>query len=114
MSQELARDRLEKLLAMLGRQPDDPFLLYALAMEYKKLGEHSLAIEYFNRTIEADSNCCYAYYHRGQVQELAGQIEQARLSYRQGIQAAGRAGDEHARAELESALQLLEQAMRLG
>jgi len=108
MSKEPASDRLGQLLAMLGRQPNDRFLLYAVAMEYKKLGENSLAIEYFNRTIEADCNYCYAYYQRGQVQQLAGQIEQARLSYRQGIQAAARAGDEHARAELESALQLIE------
>src|SRR5262249_10778029 len=61
-------DKLQQLFKMLDRQPRDAFLLYGLGMEYKKLGDPSKAIEYFDKVIEVDPNYCYAYYQKGQVQ----------------------------------------------
>lgn len=93
---------------MLSKQPRDAFLLYALGMEHKKLGNAHKAIEFYSRTIEVDPNYCYAYYQRGQTFEQKGDAASARQSYNDGIAAAVRANDDHARSELETALQMLE------
>ena len=101
-------DRLSKLHAMLQQQPNDPFLLYGTAMEYKKLDDAETAMTYLDRTLAADPNYCYAYYQKGLVKESTGDVDGAKAAYRAGIEAARRNGDEHARGELESALKLLE------
>jgi tetratricopeptide (TPR) repeat protein len=104
---EVTSDKLQQLFKLLQREPNDTFLLYGLGMEYRKLGAPEKAIEFFDRVIATDPGYCYAYYQRGQVYERAGQIEQARRSYRDGIAAAGRAGDAHAQGELEAALEAI-------
>ena len=101
-------DKLQKLQQMLGKQPRDAFLLYGLGMEYKKLEDYPRAIEHFDRVIAVDPNYCYAYFQRGQVYELLGQSEAAKQSYRAGIAAAERAGDAHAKEELQAALDMIE------
>ncbi|MGH7175896.1 MAG: hypothetical protein ACREJC_00820 [Tepidisphaeraceae bacterium] len=101
-------DRLSQLQQMLERTPDDAFLLYGIAMEHKKLGATEDALRFLKRTIEADPNYCYAYYQRGQLFAQIGDRESARRCYHHGIEAAGRAGDAHAREELQAALDLLE------
>ena len=57
--------------------------------------------------ITADPNYCYAYFQRGQVYEMTGDLDAARQSYDEGIAAAAR-GDAHAQSEIEGALQMLE------
>jgi len=103
----MIEEKLPKLLAMLQTRPNDSFLLYAVAMEYKKRGEQAAAIDWFSRAIDVDPNYCYAYYQRGQVQEQSGEMALARQSYEAGIDAARRMNDEHARSELETALSML-------
>ena len=99
--------RLAQLEQMLNKSPDDPFLLYGIAMEHKKAGDTARAIEFFDRTIAVDPGYCYAFYQRGQVLEQAGDEDAARRAYRAGIEAAVKKGDAHARSELEAALDLL-------
>jgi len=100
-------DKLPKLQAMLEKQPNDPFLLYGIALEHKKLNEPEKAILFLDRCIAADPNYCYAYFQRGQISEMTGDIEAARQSYEDGIVAAKRAKDAHAQSEIEGALQML-------
>lgn len=97
-------ERFQKLQQMLQRQPNDPFLLYGIAMEYKKANDAPNALDYLDRTIAVDPNYCYAYYQKGQVQEMTGDVEAAKASYRAGIDAANRINEAHARGELEAAL----------
>jgi tetratricopeptide (TPR) repeat protein len=100
--------RLQQLQKMLDRAPADPFLLYGTALEYKKADEPQRALEYLDRTIQADAGYCYAYFQRGQVHEQLGDIASAKQAYRDGIEAAVRKGDSHARSELEGALSVIE------
>jgi Tfp pilus assembly protein PilF len=100
-------DRMRHLQQMLQRQPDDPFLLYGVAMEHKKEGDAVAALDYLRRVTKKDPNYCYAYYHRGLVHESPGDPDAARTAYQEGIEAADRAGDAHARGELEAALEML-------
>ena len=102
-----ASQRLRQLLQMLERQPNDPFLLYGVAMEHKKVGHAAHALEYFDQVLRHDPNYCYAYYQRAQVEESNGDEAAARRTLREGLDAAARCGDEHARQEIEAALALL-------
>ena len=103
-----ATPRMRQLLQMLQRQPDDPFLLYGVAMEHKKAGEPARALEYFGHVLRRDPNYCYAYFQRAQVHESLGDVEAAKRSLREGVDAARRSGDAHALSEIEAALALLE------
>ena len=99
--------RLQQLMKMLEREPNDAFLLYGVAMEHKKAERSAEAIEYLRRTITADATYCYAFYQLGQVYEQEGQVADAKKSYEEGISAAIRKGDAHAKSELETALSML-------
>jgi Flp pilus assembly protein TadD len=106
--QQAPGPRLQQLQKMLEREPNDTFLLYGLALEHKKLNDPSAAIEHLNRVIQLDPGYCYAYHQRGLILESLGETESAKRSYRQGIEAAIKKGDDHARGEMEGALSMLE------
>ena len=101
-------DRMRQLQQMLQREPNDTFLLYGIALEYKKAGDNKQAIEYLDRVIQLDSGYCYAYHQRGLAYETESDLESAKRSYREGIEAARKKGDEHARQEIEAALMMIE------
>ncbi|MGE5612442.1 MAG: tetratricopeptide repeat protein [Bacillota bacterium] len=99
--------RMQKLQEMLQRQPDDLFLLYALAMEHRKVGNLAEALQYLTRVMEKEPGYCAAYQQAGQIHEQAGNVESARQAYVAGIAAADRAGDRHAKQEMEEALHVI-------
>src|SRR2546421_3123546 len=101
-------DRLEKLKAMLAKQPNDAFLLYGVAMELKKAGESQTALEYLDRVTAVDPGYCYAYHQKGLIHEAYGDAEAAKRSYREGIEAANRVGDAHAKEEIAAALSMIQ------
>jgi Flp pilus assembly protein TadD len=101
-------DRLAKLQSMLEKSPSDTFLLYGIALEHKKQGDLSKAVELLSRVIEIDKGYCYAYHQRGLAYEAMGDVDAAKRSYRDGIQAAQDKGDSHAAGEITGALELLE------
>lgn len=94
-------------MKMLEREPNDPFLLYGAAMEHKKAGRHELAVEFLDKTIAADPLYCYAFYQLGQVRDNLGDVAGAKDAYTDGIAAAVKKGDAHAKSELEAALMML-------
>lgn len=92
---------------MAEREPNDPFVWYGLALEYKKAGQDEQAISHLDRTLQIDRLYCYAYYQKGQILESQEKHEAAREVYQKGISAAKEKGDEHARSELAGALAML-------
>ncbi len=100
--------RLEQLQKMLAREPNDTFLLYGIAMEHKKTGDEKTALEMLEKVIQLDPGHGYAWYQRGQILEMSGDSPAARQAYTDGITAATKSGDAHARSELEGALSMLE------
>ena len=98
---------LEKLTALLDREPDDPFLRYSVAMEHKKAGRVDEAAAWFDKTLEVDPAYCYAHYHKAQALEDDGREDQARAAYEAGIAAAKEHGDAKALGELQAALDIL-------
>jgi len=100
--------RMKQLQQMLEKQPRDAFLLYGMALELKKAQDLQKALEYLHRVIEVDPGYGYAFYQMGQIHEQRGEVDSAKQSYRDGIEAAGRSGDSHAQSELQTALTMLE------
>lgn len=98
-------NRLEKLLGMLQKSPDDAFLLYGAALEYKRSNHLEEAAAYLKRALEVDPKSSYAYHQLGLVQQMLGDPESARRTLRQGVEAATAAGDGHARDNLVAALE---------
>ncbi|HEX8340037.1 MAG TPA: hypothetical protein VF624_03935 [Tepidisphaeraceae bacterium] len=100
--------RMQQLHQLLSKTPDDPFLLYGIALEHKKAGEPQQAVEFLNKTIAVDAGYCYAYYQKGQIYESIDDYDAARGAYQAGLAAAKTAGDAHAASEIEAALEALD------
>ena len=92
---------------MVAQNPNDPFLRYGLAMEYRNGGDLEASISEFRLLIEANPDYAAAYQHGAQVLVHLGRTEEARSVYRAGIAVAARKGDRHARDEMQAALDLL-------
>jgi Tfp pilus assembly protein PilF len=101
-------DRMRQLQTMLQKEPNDTFLLYGLALEYKKSNDAAHAIEFLDRVLKLDAGYCYAYHQKGLAYESLGDVEAAKRTYREGMDAARKKGDEHARQEIEAALTMIE------
>jgi tetratricopeptide (TPR) repeat protein len=101
-------ERMEKLRAMLEKDGGDPFLLFAMGMEHKKLRQTAEAVDWFRKTLAKDPGYCVAYHQAALAYEDAGEIEQAKQLYREGIAVARKKGDEHAAGEMEAALSMIE------
>lgn len=99
--------RLEQLQAFLSEEPNDPFLKYAIATEYKSMNDLEKALETFQSLIEAHPDYVPTYYHLGKVLEELNRNEEAVRVYEKGIQVAMQMKDHHAARELREALQQL-------
>lgn len=95
---------LEELRQLLAREPNDPFLLYALAQEHARRGEHDLAVEFYDRCLTVDPHYCYAYFHKARSLQSLEQHAQACQVLEAGIAAAREAGDAQARDEMSEYL----------
>lgn len=103
----MATTRLEILKNMVAQNPQESFLRYGLAMEYRNTGDLDAALAEFAALIAASPDYVAAYFHGGQTLERAGRPDEARTMYRNGIEASLRTGDVHARGELQAALDML-------
>lgn len=88
---------------MLEEQPDDLFLLYALAMEYRGSGQYTEAIQQFEKIILKDASYIPAYYQLGQ---LLGEQDESRAIhlFEMGMGLAKAKGDLKTANEFRSAL----------
>lgn len=101
-------ERLLQLEKMLAKEPNDTFLLYGIALEFKKADHPHRAIEFLKRVIALDGGYCYAYHQMGLIHESMDDLDAARQAYRAGVEAARRKGDGHALGEIEAALSMIE------
>jgi tetratricopeptide (TPR) repeat protein len=96
--------RIDILKQLLEQNPTSTFARYGLAMEYIKAGELETAVAEFKTIAAADPGYSAAYFHGGQTLEKMGRLSEARGFYREGIAATR---DEHARSEMQAALESL-------
>jgi Tfp pilus assembly protein PilF len=99
--------RIDTLKDFLKQNAADSFSRYALALEYVKLGQNDEALREFETVQKNDPGYVATYYQLGQLYQKLGKRHEAEKTFRTGIMAAGKAGDEHTRSELEAALDAL-------
>lgn len=97
-------ERIEKLKQMLAATPGDCFIMHALGLEHIKINEVANAIRYFEQVISTDENYTGTYYHLAKAYEKVNEEAKAITMYEKGIAVAIRQKDNHARNELQMAL----------
>ena len=95
--------RLDQLFDLLKAQPNEPFLLFAIAKEYEKASDNDKALEFYLNLKETTPQYVGTYYHLGKLYERLQQPEMAFLTYKKGMEIAKQEGDMHAYSELSGA-----------
>lgn len=101
--------RIPQLLSLLGDEPEDVFLNYALGIEYMSHPEtHSGALSQFKKVLELDPEYLAVYYQLGKLCEDMGQNAEAIDYYRLGLEKAKTQKNNKAINEFGEALFMLE------
>ena len=103
----MSSNRLEILKSMVEQDPGNAFVRFGLAMEYRNGGDLEAAAREFAALRGADPDYAPAYFHGGQTLEKLGRMDEARAVYEQGVEVTARKGDQHARSEMQAALDML-------
>ncbi len=98
------KTRREILEGFVSANPDDAFARYGLALECARLGDDSAATEHFQQLLAANPNYVAAYFQFGQLLARLGRTAEARATLAAGVAVAHKAGDAHARDEMQAAL----------
>ena len=101
-------DRLATLMSLLEKDPEDAFCLYGIAQEHAGRGEHEVAITWYEKAARADPDDGYIHYHRARSLQELGRLSEATAAIQDGMAAAARSGDDHARSELAGLLETLQ------
>jgi tetratricopeptide (TPR) repeat protein len=101
------KSRREMLEQFLVQKPDDAFARYGLALECVKQGDDEAASEHFRKLLEAHPAYVAGYFQFGQLLARIGKVEKAKKLLSDGVVVAQKAGDMHARDEMQAALTLL-------
>ncbi|WP_375417429.1 tetratricopeptide repeat protein [uncultured Hymenobacter sp.] len=95
--------RLQQLLDFYEADPNDAFIIYALATEYRE-NEPDRAWDYYQKLLQEHPDYVGTYYHAGKLLEQFGKPDEAEKVYREGLKVSRRAGQLHAASELQQAL----------
>jgi len=93
-------ERITRLMSMLEDDPNDSFVHFAIAMEYKSNDHIEKAIEKFEELRVKDSDYVGLYYHLGKCYEELDDDVKAMGIYNTGIKIAENLNDHHAKSEL--------------
>ena len=99
--------RLDALDQMIDKGNEDPFVWYARAMEFRSLGQPTDALKSYEEIAARFPNYVPTYLMAGQVAMELDHVEDAKRWFEKGMSVAHKAGDNHAHAELSTALQSL-------
>jgi len=94
---------IEQLLTFKEENPDDPFILYALAMEYKKNKVYQSAEKYYQILVDKHPQYGGTYYHYAQLLETIGEVTRANSIYEKGLSILKENKDSHLYNELGQA-----------
>lgn len=94
--------RIQQLLEFLEEEPENPFNLYALALEYQKHDPQQVAY-YFDILLEKHRDYLPTYYHAADFFAQQNEIAKAKKIYEEGIKLATAKHDSHALRELQNA-----------
>lgn len=99
--------RIEKLKDMLQENPADPFLIYALATEFKTQAPDK-ALTYFEKLLNDHEDYAAAYYHAAQLYLSFEKITEAEAVFKKGLKVLESADEPLLLRELRSAYEQFE------
>jgi predicted Zn-dependent protease len=99
--------RLDAFRRMVAERPEEPFARYSLAMALRAVGRLEEGAGELAELARRRPEYVPTYLMHGQVLEALGRGADAERAYEEGIAAAGRARNDHARGELARALEAL-------
>lgn len=100
--------RLEQLELLASKDPGDPFIQYAIALEYVSSHQLEQAVGILEKLMEASPDYTAGYHQAGRVYEQLDRDDEARRCYEQGIVVAERQGDAKDLDEMREALAFLD------
>jgi len=95
--------RLEQLQELLKKEPKDPFLNYALAMELEARGDAEGAYAKLHELYKNDPDYSATYYHLGRLMIERGMRNEALDIFQEGMKVTRAKREQHLLAELQSA-----------
>lgn len=98
---EQSKSRRQKLEDFLAKNPNDAFSRYGIALECVKEGDLAAAESHFRTLIRSNPDYVPGYQMYAQTLVQNDRAQEAKTILAQGIQAAIRAGNQHARSEME-------------
>ncbi len=101
-------ERITQLLGFLQQEPNDPFILYGLALEYQTGSDQVTKDEcrkYFDKLLSEHKDYVPTYYHAAHFYWDCEDLERAKEIFETGIATAKNQQDQHATAELSNAYQ---------
>jgi len=98
------KSRRQLLEGIVAQKPDDAFSRYGLALECTNAGDSTAADQHFRALIERSPEYIPGYQMYGQFLVREERKEEARKVLNDGIAAASKAGNQHARSEMEALL----------
>ena len=96
--------RITELETLLETNPDDPFIIYALAREHEKQSSTLQAILMYEHLVNTHPNYIATYYHYAKLLYEAGNRNQALALIQQGIESGLKEKDMHAVSEMKALL----------
>ncbi len=94
------------LIKYMDDNPDDPFNIYALALEYLDL-DVKISKSYFDKLLTNHPDYLPTYYHAANLYLELNNLEEAKKLYNKGIILAEKQGDINTLNELKNALNTL-------
>lgn len=101
---EQNKTRRQKLEEFLAKNPNDAFSRYGIALECVREGDLAAGETHFRKLIETNPDYVPGYQMYAQTLAQNERAEDAKAVLNQGIAAAIRAGNQHARSEMEGLL----------
>jgi thioredoxin-like negative regulator of GroEL len=101
---EQKKTRRQVLEEFVCKNPADSFSRYGLAMECMNTGDSASADSHFRELLQRNPEYVPAYLMYGQLLARESRSEEARQILTQGIAAATKGGNAHARSEMEALL----------
>ncbi|MCB9246442.1 MAG: tetratricopeptide repeat protein [Flavobacteriales bacterium] len=98
------KTRLDQLKEFLEKEPDDPFLNYALAMETESAGDRQRALDILRTLRNTHPDYTATYYHLGRLLLEFGKRDEALAIFEEGVKRTRAKKEQHLLAELQSAL----------
>lgn len=97
-------ERIEAMKQFADQFPDNPFPRYALAQEYKSAGQTEEAVRVFQDLLSRAPDYVATYLQLGMLLGDLGRDDEARDVLSRGLEAARKAGDQHALGEIQGVL----------